>query len=96
MAILRALWTEKLIFSRKTLRCSIDLTPKHIAIQYEPDTALRPNPSYSLNIRVHQKFKKFSDHFILDVATLFVLRIQLLAKSDPPTEVRPKLGEIKN
>ena len=29
MAILRALWTEKLIFSPKTLRCSIDLTPKH-------------------------------------------------------------------
>ena len=28
MAILRALWTEKLIFSPKTLRCSIDLTPK--------------------------------------------------------------------
>ena len=30
MAILRALWTEKLIFSPKTLRCSIDLTPKHM------------------------------------------------------------------
>ena len=28
MAILRALWTEKLIFSPKTLQCTIDLTPK--------------------------------------------------------------------
>ena len=30
MATLRALWTEKLIFSPKTLQCSIDLTHKHI------------------------------------------------------------------
>ena len=30
MAVLRALWAEKLILSLKTLQCWIDLTPKHI------------------------------------------------------------------
>ena len=36
MATLQALCIEKLIFSPKTLQCSIDLTPKHIMGHYYP------------------------------------------------------------